>query len=404
MTIDEYEWLSAAKTLPLIDQVASELDGGRTPPSAALVERLRREMTVSQASAILQQVALRWRAARKFSRASEMFFTPVLLEQSTSESIASYKATLFAKGPIIDLCCGIGGDSIGMSAQGINVTVVDRNEVATRIASHNTTAYARSETVVSQLHSDAKTAPVEDFSAWHIDPDRRPDGSRTTHVAAHEPGLDVLNNLLTRNPNAAIKLAPATDLPDEWLGSCQREWIGEQRECKQQLIRFGTLVSGELASNANRHTATIVDSDGQHAGSVHGEFDQPVEYTPVAADFIYEPHAAVRAAGLTGALANQLGLKRIGLATSYMTGEAVPTNATFTGFRVLSSMPFDRKRVKQRIRELGLGQLEIKTRGLKLEPAQEQKRLSAKDGGRPGCVFLFSAEEKSVALLTERIT
>lgn len=398
-TIDDYEWLLKDSTRRLLGQVADELDNGRMPPSAALVERLRRETTTSRASLVLQQVALRHRATRKFSRASEMFFTPVLLEQSTSESIGRYKAATFPSGPVIDLCCGIGGDAVGMAAHGIDVTVADRDPIATHFAGFNISVYANGKSPATAKTMESATAPVEDFAAWHIDPDRRPDGHRTTHVAAHEPGLDVLNNLLSRNPNAMIKLAPVTELPDEWTSRCQREWIGEQRECKQQLIRFGT-----LADDTNGHTATVVDANGEHAGSVRGEFEQPVEYTPKASDYIYEPHAAVRAAGLTGALANQLGLKRIGLATSYMTGHAQPKDATFTGFRVLASMPFDRKRVKQRVRELGFGQLEIKTRGLKLDPAREQKQLTAKDGAKPGCVFLFAVEEKAVAILTERIT
>ena len=66
-------------------------------------------------------------------------------------------------------------------------------------------------------------------------------------------------------------------------------------------------------------------------------------------------------------------------------------------------MPFDRKRVKQRIRELELGHLEIKTRGAGLEPAIEQKKLSTGDSGKPGCVFLFAVEGKVRAVLTERV-
>jgi len=392
---DGYQWLIGPDAQSHLKWATDELDGGQREPTPSVVQRLRKTISPGRASLVLQQVALRARAKRKFSRADEMFFTSVLLEQSTSEAISDYKAATYQAGPVADLCCGIGGDAFGLIKRGLAVTAVDRDPTAGMLTGINTTVYGQSATISV---GDVADCPVGDFAAWHMDPDRRPDGRRTTRVESHEPGVAVIEALWNKNPHSLMKLAPAADLPDTWLADCEREWIGEQRECKQQLIRHGDLVR-----QAGKHSATILDLSGSVIGTVVGEPDQPVDFAPHPDAFIYEPHAAVRAAGLGAELANQHGLRRIGLDTSYVTGGSIAPGGTMSAFCVVESMPFDRKRVKQRIRELEFGHLEIKTRGAGLEPAVEQKKLSTGNAGKPGCVFLFAVEGKVRAVLTERV-
>lgn len=392
--IDDYAWLISPDAEPHLEWATRELDRGKRAATPAVVQRLRKSIPPSRASLVLQQVALRARGRRKFDRADEMFFTSVLLEQSTSEAISDYKASVYSAGPIADLCCGIGGDAIGLIKRGLAVTVVDRDPIAGTLTRTNSAVYGAQ---VAVMIVDVAECPVEAFAAWHMDPDRRPDGHRTTRVESHEPGVAVIESLWSRNPHSLMKLAPAADIPDSWLADCEREWIGEQRECKQQLIRHG-----DLARHTDKHSATILDAAGSVVGSVFGQPDQPVDFASEPGEFIYEPHAAVRAAGLVAELANQCGLRRIGLDTSYVTGDSVAPCGTMSAFRVHDSMAFDRKRVKQQIRKLGLGHLEVKTRGAGLVPAVEQKTLSSGEPGKPGCVFLFAVEGKVRAVLTER--
>src|SRR5690606_37552124 len=87
----------------------------------------------------------------------------------------------------------------------------------------------------------AEEIPLTDFDAWHIDPDRRPSGKRTTNVELHEPPLEVLERMLADNPNGAIKLAPAAEVPLAWQESAECEWIGSRGECRQLIVWHGKL-------------------------------------------------------------------------------------------------------------------------------------------------------------------
>ncbi len=382
--------------------LASELDRGRLAPSAALIDRLRRKVSPGRAHLLLQQVALRYKARRKFSRSEALFFLPVLLEQSTSEAISRYKATVLPKQPFADLCCGLGGDALGPVLEGVPVTCVDRSEFATELAAHNTRVYApdHQATVVA---ADVTTFPIGQFAAWHLDPDRRPKGYRTTQLATHQPGVEVLRSLLDQNPNGLLKLAPATELPDDWDYACEREWIGELRECKQQWVRHGM-----FAGDPGTHRATIIGSDGQVLGSVEGQPDNgpggrvQLAFTDQPLEYLYEPHATVRAAGLTRQVAQTWGLSGIGRDAAWLTGPQIKPDASLARFRVVDAMPFHRKRVKQRIASLQWGTLEVKTRGVPLDPRNEQKVLSTGKEGAAGCVFLFAIEKRQMAILAQR--
>ena len=65
------------------------------------------------------------------------------------------------------------------------VVGVDRDPAVAHIAEVNAGLLAASATVEV---ADADRYSVADFAAWHIDPDRRPEGKRTTRIALHEPG------------------------------------------------------------------------------------------------------------------------------------------------------------------------------------------------------------------------
>src|SRR5580692_8530652 len=61
----------------------------------ALQDRLRAEFPADVVRGALTLVELRRRAANKFSRAAEMWFDRVGLEQSTAETVAHHKAQRF---------------------------------------------------------------------------------------------------------------------------------------------------------------------------------------------------------------------------------------------------------------------------------------------------------------------
>ena len=215
-------------------------------------------------------------------------------------------------------------------------------------------------------HSDARKA-----SAWHCDPDRRTEGHRTTKIDLFEPPLETLDQLRSQNANAAIKLAPATEVPPHWWDACEREWLGSRGECRQQVAWFGS-----LARHPGRHAATIVAADGS-SRTVVGSPSEPVPVAEELGRYVYEPHAAVLAASLSGALCREHGLAAVSAGVAYLTGDRAIADAALAGFEVQEVLPFDRKQLRAWCREHAIGRLEIKKRGFPLDPARLRTEIIA---------------------------
>ena len=121
----------------LLLRLEAEAEAGASTSDLALAERLRREYPADLVAAAMAQRDLRRAAAAKFSRAAQMLFTRAGYEQSSSETIASYRAGRLGHAHrIADLCCGIGGDLIAL-ATASDVLAVDKDETHARLALQN---------------------------------------------------------------------------------------------------------------------------------------------------------------------------------------------------------------------------------------------------------------------------
>jgi hypothetical protein len=386
--LEDFTWLIGPEAASLLAELPSD--------TRSLVTRtvsLRRRLGPDRTHLLLQQVELRDRARAKFSQAGRMYFTPTLLEQATDESIAAHKARRFGRGlRVADLCCGVGGDLLALAERG-GAVGVDRDPVAIELARANCRALGLAN-VAFQM-AEVAGFSVSDFAAWHIDPDRRPHGRRTARFELGCPGPETLARMLTENPCGAVKLAPASEPPAEWSSLAEREWIGSRRECRQQVLWLG-----DLAHQSGQHTATAVDRN-QQAASFCGEPGVVPDPARSIDRYLFEPHAAVVAARLTGALAAALKLRPIYPACAYLTGDALPATPLLAAFEVWDVLPLDMKRLKAMLRTRGVGRLEVKVRGVGLEPDHVRRQLQV-PGDQSATLLLAGTKEATMAVLANR--
>ncbi len=390
-TIDlgDYLWLLGDHAGRLLDRLAED-----DRPLAAQAKALRRDLSADRVHLLLEQAELRRRARAKFHAAHRMFFTAVGLEQATDETLAAYKASRFQAGqPGADLCCGIGGDLLGLAGRG-PVVGVDRDPVHALLAQANAQATPAAAGRAQVRQEEAQRVRVTDFAAWHIDPDRRPQGRRTTHVGLHEPGADVIERLFVANPNAAVKLAPAAEVPDRWERAGELEWISRARECRQLVVWFGP-----LAVEPGRRRATRVEATQTHTFvSEPGGSAPPA---PRAGRYVYEPDPAVLAAGLAAALANRHGLAGLGPQPGYLTGDAPLDEPLLACFAVREVLPLDLKRLRSALASRGIGRLEIKKRGVGDGPEVLRRRLGPR-GPNAAVLILTRVAGRAVAMIADR--
>jgi hypothetical protein len=322
---------------------------------------------------------------------------------------------------IVDLCCGIGGDLLAFAQRTrefstpVGIVAVDCNPIATHFAAANVRAVIPSASVHVQL-SDARECEVGSDTAWHIDPDRRSAGRRTTSLESCEPGIAVIEKLLRRAPHGAIKLAPATKVPDDWSGRCELEWISRGGECRQ-LVAW----HGELAEYQGRHRATIIAATCGVAspGVASAEFatcatpDSPARTivgspsgsVPVVdkiLQYIFDVDPAVLAAKLKGALAAAHNLRALDPGPTYLTGDRPISDPALTCFRVDEVLPLRAQSLARHLHSRGIGPLEIKKRGVDLVP--EKLRGELKLRGDSGATLLVArVAGRPTAILAQRI-
>jgi SAM-dependent methyltransferase len=297
----------------------------------------------------LAQHELRLRARAKFSRALEMYFTRPGLEQASAEVIAGHRNGRYAgAGRVADLCCGIGGDLVTLAA-GREVLAVDRDPLHLRMAQANAAVYGVVAGVTAAA-ADVREASLRGIDGVFIDPARRA-GGRRLPAGASEPPLDWCVSLAGTVPRVGIKAAPglrAGAVPAGW----EVEFIAVGRDLKEAVAW-----SPAMATVARR--ATILPGG-------HTLVPAPGPPVPVRApgEFLCDPSPAVTRAGLVEELARELGAWKIDERIAFLSS-GTPLRTPFgRGLRVIDSGPWNQKQLPAKLRELDIGAVDIRRRGL----------------------------------------
>jgi hypothetical protein len=386
-TLDDYHWLTSPAAQSWLAEPAAD--------PARLIPHLRKALSASRAHLIVETLELRHRARDKFRLADQMFFTRKGLEQATDEIIAAHKARRFDTGvQVSDFCCGIGGDFLALAARG-PARGVDRDEALTLLAAANARAYGVASDQCSVVATELERF-ADETGPWHCDPDRRPTGHRATRGELFEPTLETLTQLIARRPHAAIKLAPATQPPDEWTAQAECEWIESRGECRQQVAWFGN-----LARSPGQRAATIL-ADGERIRTVTGNADDWPPVDGAIRRYLYEPAAAVLAAKLVAELCREHSLAALGPGVAYLTGDEAIHDLALAAFEVLDVLPFDRKQLRAYCRQHHFGRLEIKKRGIDIDPNQLQKELSGVGEGH-ATILIAPHAGKTRAIIARRV-
>jgi SAM-dependent methyltransferase len=379
----------------LLARLAAEPDGG----SLAVAERLRREYPASLVAAAMAQRELRLAAAAKFSRAGEMLFTRAGYEQSSSETIAGYRAgRLGHASRVADLCCGIGGDLIALAAAS-DVLAVDRDETHVRLALHNAAVYGRAEHVTPVV-ADVREVPLAGVDAVFIDPARRagpgaasapgaaPPATlsgtgRRFRAGTSEPPLDWCVALTSQVEAVCVKAAPG--IPEELIPPAwEAEFIAEARDLKEAVLWSPSLAAASPAgapdgARGPRRATVLATGPGGQPPRPHTLVARPGEPLPLRepGEYLLDPNPAVTRAGLVEDLARDLGgdIAKIDPRIAFLTlGRDVRTPFART-LRVRHSAPWHEKQFAKRLRELDVGAVDIRRRGLAGDVDQIRRRL-----------------------------
>ncbi len=373
---------------------------------ARVVTRLRKDgHSPDLVSAVVTQARLRTRGDVKFGDfAARMLFTRAGLEQATRLAVAGRHATRFRDAGftrIADLGCGIGGDALGFAALGLQVVAVDADEVTAAIAAYNLAPFAEAVTVRHGTAeefvetADAASGLLQVDAVW-LDPARRTSGHSETSRTRPEdwsPSLDWVFALMDRMP-AGVKLGPGLDralIP----GDVEAQWVSADGSTIELV-----LWSGALAREGVRRAALVIRHGTAHELTAGADaVDEPAR--PLGA-FLHEPDGAVIRARLIGDVARSLDAGMLDEHIAYLTSDAAVTSPFVASFQVREVLPAEPKALAKALRERGIGRLEIKKRGVDVDPAALRTKLKLR-GDESATLFVTRIGQKRVAILAERV-
>ena len=327
----------------------------------------------------LEQALLRERARAKHPRGDELWWTGPAFEQASSYAVAAHRAQRFA-GPVLDLCCSVGGDLLALPE---GSTGVDLDEARLLLAQANAEVLGRS---VHLVRADVTALAIPAGADVFVDPARRAGGRRVFDPRAYAPPLDRVLSWRHGVRSLGAKVAPGVD-HDALSADLEVELVSLRGDVKEAV-----LWAGEARSGARR-SATLLP-----AGDVLR--DDPVAAPAVRppGPWLLEPDGAVVRAHLVEQVVAQVGGWLVDETIAYVCAEARVPTPYGKWFEVLEVLPFGLKPLRERLRAHDAGPLVVKKRGTAVEPDVLRKQLKL-TGSREVTIVLTRAAGRQVAMV-----
>ena len=356
-------------------------------------------LTQDDVDMLIDLVHYRTRGRDKFPRASKMRFTRDGLAMATGKAVAEYRTwkirnRLGSVNKILDVGAGIGGDTIAMALRWKVISVENDPEMV-EILKHNIGVYGAEDNVtivegdITELvHTEEFKETLNGLDAIFYDPSRRNDAGRTVKTEEYTPPLDFVNELLRLCPNLCVKISPGTDL-QRIKYDCDIEVVSNRDRVREVVLWFGGLK--QSTDKTTKFATKLPEKITMER--VEGLKTKETEMQ----EYLYEPDPAFIKGWLVDTLAAEYGLSRIHPTIAYLTGDKYERTPLLKPYRVLSVVENSPELISKTLRELGIGMIDFKARGVKVNMRTIHKEIRGKGRGKGLVVFTkIGDKEKAV--------
>jgi SAM-dependent methyltransferase len=366
------------------------------------------------AGTALTQASLRRHAIGKFGAdAARMYFTRPGLEQATRQVVAGRRAARLAEGGldgadgavrrVADLGCGIGADAIALARGGLEVLAVETDPGTAAVARANAAALGLSGRLTVHC-GDATQLDLSEVDAVFCDPARRDarGGARVFDPAAFSPPWPFVVGLSQRVPRTVLKLAPGLDhalIP----GGAEAEWVSVDGDLVEAALWCGPYATvPRRASVIRRGIAHSLTGSGERTAKVVGVGGQAAATTRTKR-YVFDPDPAVVRSHLVAEFATMVDGGLADPKIAYVFADDGAETPYAHCFEVVEQLPFARKQLKAALRARGIGRLEIRKRGVAIEPDQLRRDLKL-DGQQAATLVLLRIGATPTALLCRALS
>jgi hypothetical protein len=327
----------------------------------------------------LKQALLRRRALAKHPRGNQMWWTTPALEQASSYDVAAWRARRF-DGPVLDLCCSVGGDLLALPD---GSTGVDLDEARLLFARANAEVLGRP---VRLIRADVTELRLPASGDVFVDPARRAGGRRVFDPRAYAPSLEQVLSWRGAVRSLGVKTAPGIDY-DQLPADLEVQIVSLRGEVKEAVLWAGAARAEHARSAVLLPTGDVL-------------VDEPV-VAPVVrppGPWLLEPDGAVVRAHLVAQVAARVGGWLVDATIAYVCAETRVPTPYGKWFEVLEVLPFGLKPLRERLKAYDAGALVVKKRGTAVEPDVLRKQLKLR-GTREVTVVLTRAAGRQVAMI-----
>jgi hypothetical protein len=205
------------------------------------------------------------------------------------------------------------------------------------------------------------------------------------------PGWSVMEALVSRYRNMAIKLGPGS-APPSFLEEHEWEYLGLNDECLELTVWTGAAGRPGLVKATELPEGASVEAWRADLADTFGRVE------PIGA-WLFEPVKSVVRAHLFGVLAARHNLWQIDPRIAYLSGSGPVASPLLKSYRVLRELPFDLKAIREFLRKEEVGRLEIKKRGVGIVPEEVRAGLKL-SGPNEGTLFFTKVMERKSAFWT----
>ena len=366
------------------------LDKAKEISNLNQIQKFKSDYPLFPIEELLTIIKLQMKFGRKIDNADKMLLTQKGGEQASSKIMAKFHAQKLQKyDTVADICCGLGIDLIEIAKKSKKVFAIELDEKTIRFARHNCSSVNLSN--ISFLHIDGNDFD-EKVDAIYIDPDRRPKGKRTADIEIMSPSMNDILKMQRITKNILIKLSPITDYRKlEISVNHSFEFVSENGILKEILLCLGNF------AHEYKCKATLLPQNIT-LNNLSPKCKQIISIQ----NYIFEPDSAIIRAGLVEQIAHQIKYDFIDENIAILTSDKLAVSGFGKFYAVQESMSYNEKKLKRKLREDGIGNLIIKTRGFPITAENFRKKFKLK-GKKEQIILIVRLEKKHQIMFLSRI-
>lgn len=353
---------------------------------------------------ILNQIQAKKKAQKKlptwFGNDRIVFPSALSVEQTSSESLAQYKASLISGNSLIDLTGGFGVDDFYFARSFKKVVHCEFQKELSGIVSHNLKVLHIDNIETVNGDSIAYLEQATSTFDWiYIDPARR-DESKSKVFLLRDCTPDVVSLqsvLFEKSKNILLKAAPLLDVSAvlQEINNVKKIYaVALHNEVKELLI----ILEKDFNGIPNVVACNIFQNGEIRSDEFSLEDDESAVHS-VPLNYLYEPYSSYLKLGQYNSISNRFKVKKLHKHSHLYTSERL---IDFPGrrFKIEQVVPYHKKNLKF----LEQTKCNVTTRNFPLKVEEIRKKHKLKDGGETYVFFTTDLNNEKIVIIAKKET